>query len=519
MPAGTAVMRWDNRGADRGERSPRDGALTLGAADRRSAWFRRHAALWLVLLVLSTAVVLAEPIPVAGPSPPLAASVAAVAGVVGLVLLYLGVVRFLAFGRALDLFVGIAFGVLALANLAVRLATLALAPDATWVAAPLLLFLRMMSALLLLVPLIRPGPAIERGQRGPYALRVGGATALIALLGSAGLIAAGDALPPPVEPATRQLLEADAIIFDVLPGQAWWLLVTNGVLSVLMLAAGLGYIWWAGNATEPYLGAVATALTLLSFAQLHTLLFPTVALDYISTAALLRLAAYLMVVVSLTAQVGRDMVERAGHEERARLSRELHDGLMQHLSLLNLRLRRARSAHRSEADRARDLDAGVQVLEAAMLEARQVIVAERSGVASWESFAEWVRAFAGTFETNHEVVVDVRAAATGPAVDVSLQADVLRIVHEACSNAVRHGAAGRIDVQVVVDAGLVDLRIRDDGVGFDAARVQGRSGLGLQSMRERTARWDGACSIDSAPGQGTVVHARLSLSPRREMGA
>ena len=484
--------------------------------DRRSAGLRRYAALWLALLVLSTVVLFAETIAVAAPSPPLAASVAAVAGVVGLVLLYLGVVRFLAFGRTLDLFVGIAFGVLALANLAVRLATLALAPDATWIAAPLLLLLlRTTSALLVLVPLLRPGPAIERGGRIRYALRVGGATALLALLGSAGLIAAADALPPPVEPATRRLLEANAVILDLLPGQAWWLLLTNGVLSLLMIVATLRYIWWAGNVTEPYLGAVATALTLLSFAQLHTLLFPTVALDYISTAALFRLAAYLVVVVSLTAQVGRDMVERAGHEERARLSRELHDGLMQHLSLLNLRLQRARARHRSEGDRARDLDAGVQVLEAAMLEARQVIVAERSGVVSWESFAESVRTFAGVFETNHEVIVDVCAAGTGPVVDVSLQADVLRIVHEACSNAVRHGAAERIAVELMVDSGLVNLRIRDDGVGFDPARVQSGSELGLRSMRERAARWDGTCSIESARGQGTAIHAHFLLNSQR----
>jgi signal transduction histidine kinase len=512
-------MRWDNRGAHHGERSPRDGALALGAADRRSAWFRRYAALWLVLLVLSTAVVLAESIPVAGPSPPLAASVAAVAGVVGLVLLHLGVVRFLAFGRTLDLFVGIAFGVLALANLAVRLATLALAPDAMWVAAPLLLLLlRALSALFLLVPLIRPGSAIERGRRVPYALRVGGATALFALLGAAGLIALGDALPAPVEPATRRLLEADAVVLDLLPGQAWWLLLANGVLSLLMIVATLRYIWWAGNAAEPYLGAVAMALTLLSFAQLHTLLFPTVVLDYISTAALFRLSAYVVVVVSLTAQVGRDMVERAGDEERTRLAREVHDGLMQHLSLLNLRLQRARSPPRSLGERARDLDAGVQVLEAAMLEARHIIIAQRSDVVDWESFATAVRTFAGVFETNHEVTIHVEFGASGPTVDASLLADILRIVHEACSNAVRHGAAGRIDVRLAADADRLDLRIRDDGTGFDPARAGGGSGFGLQSMRERTARWGGTCSIESAPGRGTVIHARLSLAPRRGMG-
>jgi signal transduction histidine kinase len=160
----------------------------------------------------------------------------------------------------------------------------------------------------------------------------------------------------------------------------------------------------------------------------------------------------------------------------------------------------------------------VRILEAAILEARQVIIAQRADVVAWAGFAESVRALIGAFESNNEVPIDLHADGTGPTTEVALQADVLRIIHEACSNAVRHGAAGRIDVRLAADADRLDLWVRDDGTGFDPARAQGESGLGLQSMRERTARWGGTCSIESSPGQGTVVHTRFSLSPRREPG-
>ncbi|MDP8923371.1 MAG: histidine kinase [Chloroflexota bacterium] len=471
----------------------------------------RYLALWAALLALSALIVILPGVPVAWSNPMLAASVATLAGVVGLVLLYLGVVRFLAFGRPVDLYFGLGFGVLALANLAVRLSALAL--DASWAAAPwLLLLLRALTVALFLLPLARPGREIEPDRRARYALGLGGAAALAVLIGVGALVAGGDDLPASVEPATRQLLEANGVVFDFLPGQAWWLLLVNGCLGLLMLAATVGYVRQARNGSEAYLGAVATALTLLSFAELHTLLFPAVVLDYVSTASLFRLVAYLVVTVSLIAQSGRDMVERAGREERERLSRELHDGLMQQLSLLNLRLNRARSPRRPAEARACDLDASVRVLEAAMLEARQAIVALRTGVVAWEQLTESVSALTGAFEANHGVTIVVHAAASGPALEASLQADVLRIVHEACSNAVRHGGAGQIEVMLAAGPGVLDLRIRDDGSGFDPARADARPGLGLRSFKERAERRGGACRVDSAPGRGTTVSVRFRLA-------
>ena len=94
-----------------------------------------------------------------------------------------------------------------------------------------------------------------------------------------------------------------------------------------------------------------------------------------------------------------------------------------------------------------------------------MIVAQRSGVVAWDSFTDAVRTFAGVFETNHEVRIDVRASATGPTVAASLQADVLRIVHEACSNAVRHGAPP-VQLTLWGSAERVVCTISDRGPGM-----------------------------------------------------
>jgi signal transduction histidine kinase len=83
---------------------------------------------------------------------------------------------------------------------------------------------------------------------------------------------------------------------------------------------------------------------------------------------------------------------------------------------------------------------------------------------------------------------------------------LLRITREAVSNAVRHGKAGRIQVQLRRDGTQRRLVIEDDGQGFDVEpAVEAGVGYGLVSMRDRASSLPGSFHIDSAPGRGSVV--------------
>ncbi len=87
-----------------------------------------------------------------------------------------------------------------------------------------------------------------------------------------------------------------------------------------------------------------------------------------------------------------------------------------------------------------------------------------------------------------------------------------RILQEAVSNAVRHGAAKNIYIDCTQEAGATVVQVRDDGVGIPQ---QVPAGFGIPGMRERIEALGGSLTIDSRQGEGTTVAARL---PAVEVG-
>jgi signal transduction histidine kinase len=93
-------------------------------------------------------------------------------------------------------------------------------------------------------------------------------------------------------------------------------------------------------------------------------------------------------------------------------------------------------------------------------------------------------------------------------------ATLLRIVQEALSNAARHARASRVGVTLSYLGDEVILDIRDDGTGFDLLALPARSsagGFGLDGMRARAERIAGALTVESEPGLGTALSARVPL--------
>ncbi|MEU6991154.1 sensor histidine kinase, partial [Streptomyces sp. NPDC046465] len=95
-----------------------------------------------------------------------------------------------------------------------------------------------------------------------------------------------------------------------------------------------------------------------------------------------------------------------------------------------------------------------------------------------------------------------------------IEATLLRIVQEALSNAARHAAATRLGVTLSFMGDEVSLDVRDDGRGFDPLATVARTGsggFGLDGMRARAERIAGALTVESEPGGGTAVSARVPL--------
>jgi signal transduction histidine kinase len=200
-------------------------------------------------------------------------------------------------------------------------------------------------------------------------------------------------------------------------------------------------------------------------------------------------------------------------DERRRLAAEIHDTIAQGLAgiiaqlqvVLNTPDPRAAEEHTGRAlDLARhslgEARRSVHNLAPAALEHDALPEALRKTVTEWaertDTRAEFV--LTGTAEHLHEEVA----------------ATLLRIVQEALSNAARHARASRVGVTLSYAGDEVILDIRDDGAGFDPLALPARSsagGFGLDGMRARAERIAGALTVESEPGLGTALSARVPL--------
>jgi signal transduction histidine kinase/ligand-binding sensor domain-containing protein len=213
---------------------------------------------------------------------------------------------------------------------------------------------------------------------------------------------------------------------------------------------------------------------------------------------------------------------RVGYEarlgERARISRELHDNLLQNITGFALQLDglgKIVTAPESAKDRLQDLRGQA---EQWMHDAREAVWDLRSAPDLEEhdlpdAVLEAVRQATRGKEVQYNLTVAGKRRAAPPKV----QEQLLRIAQEATRNAVRHGQAKEITTHIAyMDADRIRVSICDDGCGFNLEEASRKTGhCGLASMRERAEQIGGNLRISTAPGQGTEIEiiAPISTQP------
>jgi signal transduction histidine kinase len=212
-------------------------------------------------------------------------------------------------------------------------------------------------------------------------------------------------------------------------------------------------------------------------------------------------------------------------QERRNLALELHDQIGQELAALVMTLTRSDQelAPLVQPEKRAALQAGIEIARAAYgdihnlaLELRPAMLDRLGLLPTLQWYARQQAKFARC-----EIVVEADEFPAGLTSEVLTAA--YRIVQEAVSNAVRHGNPRRIEIRARCVHDRIELRIRDDGVGFDpdatVAHQEPRLGLGLIGIRQRAHDAGGEVAIRSAPGSGTEIVASLSLPPALEDGA
>ncbi len=209
-----------------------------------------------------------------------------------------------------------------------------------------------------------------------------------------------------------------------------------------------------------------------------------------------------------------ELRQRARHaavvEERGRLARELHDSVTQSLYSLTLLAegwRRLSSAGRLEnaTDPLAELGA---IGQQALKEMRLLVHELRPPVLEQEGLLGALHQRLGAVE--RRAGIDARLLADDVIVlPAPVEEELYRIAQEALNNALKHASATTVTVHLYHDAQSVMLEIRDNGTGFDAATVQNKGGIGLNSMRERATKLGGVLDIGDGAGGGSSVRVTI----------
>ena len=194
----------------------------------------------------------------------------------------------------------------------------------------------------------------------------------------------------------------------------------------------------------------------------------------------------------------------AATEERARIAREVHDGLGHALVSSILQLELCSRLVKKDADEAeRILKAEVPALRAAWNEGRDLAFHLRPWERDGRGFVETVRRHIGRFAERTGISVDLDADEEPRELPADKEMAATRIIQEALTNAARHSGASEITVRVDYDSGRLVCSVIDNGAGFDPESSP--SSFGLYAMRERAERCGGELTIQSRPGQGTAI--------------
>lgn len=272
------------------------------------------------------------------------------------------------------------------------------------------------------------------------------------------------------------------------------LLVAHVASALCFVIASVAFTLQVHGRADELLRWLGPSCALAAFARINYVLFPSLYSDWFYTGDALRTLSYLLLLAGAAREIQQYWSAQARVavlEDRRRLARELHDGVVQELGYIRIEAHSITPGLRERVIAA--CDRGLDEARAA-IDTLGRGADEPLAVVLHKAARQMVERYGG------RLVVDLDRSITATP---DQRHALVRITREAVSNAVRHGGAGRVRLRLVREEGSRHLFVEDDGAGFDVSAPS--AGYGLTSMRERSLGLPGVFTIDSTPGRGTVV--------------
>jgi signal transduction histidine kinase len=211
-------------------------------------------------------------------------------------------------------------------------------------------------------------------------------------------------------------------------------------------------------------------------------------------------------------QLSREIL-RAQEEERKRISRELHDVIAQTLTGINVRLATLKKeAGRSGNSFERNIERTQEIVGKSVAIVHQFARELRPAVLDDLGLIPALHSYMKDFSARTGLQVKLTAFAQVEEMDIAKRTVLFRVAQEALTNVARHAQASRVEVALAKLPEGTALTIKDDGKAFNVEKTLPANGgkrLGLLGMRERLEMVGGSFHVESIPGRGTTITAKI----------
>lgn len=197
-------------------------------------------------------------------------------------------------------------------------------------------------------------------------------------------------------------------------------------------------------------------------------------------------------------------------EERARVGREIHDGIGAMLLTITRQLEDYKAKHHSE-EKDRDIDTIISTMRATTKELRNTIHNLIPETITLQGLEETIDNFCKEVSKGKGLEIQLYVNGDWASVNQHISFNVFRIVQESVHNIVKHSGATIAAINIVLSEGDVKIIIEDNGKGI--SRLSDRKGNGLRNISWRVESLKGVMSIESSRGKGTILHIAIPYKP------
>jgi signal transduction histidine kinase len=202
-------------------------------------------------------------------------------------------------------------------------------------------------------------------------------------------------------------------------------------------------------------------------------------------------------------------------EERNRIARELHDTLEQELAGITMQLDLAADCFQQAPGIAqRALETARDMSRHSMLEARRSVWDLRCQLLEEGDLVSAISQIVEPLALPEHAMVKVKIQGSVVRLPGQIEMNLLRISQEAVANALKHGHARKVDIELKYSPQSVCLSVTDDGTGFNASQAEPSGHFGLLDIRERAQSMGSQLVIGSEPGRGTRVSVSVSIESK-----